>query len=159
MEKIGASKTREILTRFGYQNGYADFFRAKLAYQFDDEMNLLASGPVIHTWEGIVRATPTEIRFDRKTGEMYFTGVWENSYECEQFLCYHGLSADPVCWSVTGYASGWTTAFFGRPVLAMEPVCRAKGDPNCGWLIQPPDKFGPEARPFVEALKDFWESI
>ncbi len=56
----------------------------KTNYEFDSEMDLLASGPVIHTWEGIVHAQPKEIKFDPDTREFFFTGVWSNSYEAEQ---------------------------------------------------------------------------
>ncbi len=152
LERLGFETAREIFFRFGYQHGYSDFLQMKLAYQFDSEMDLLASGPVIHTWEGIVKATPTEIRFDRQTGEFYFTGVWTNSYEAEQFISYNHPAQEAVCWSLTGYASGWSTAFFGRPLLATEPLCMGKGDPHCSWLIQPVDAYGKEADPFRKVL-------
>jgi hypothetical protein len=150
---LGWEKAREVILRFGYQNGYADFMQMKINYQFDSEMDLLASGPVIHTWEGIVQATPKEIRFDKATGEFYFTGVWTNSYEAEQYLSFNNNAHEPVCWSLTGYASGWCTAFFGAPLVAVEPVCVGMGHDHCEWLIQPPGKFGEEARATIEALK------
>jgi len=60
VDLLGWQKAREILLRFGFQNGYSDFKQMQLAYQFDSETELLASGPVIHTWEGIVSAIPTQ---------------------------------------------------------------------------------------------------
>jgi hypothetical protein len=150
---VGWDKARDLILRFGYQHGYSDFMAMKINYQFDNEMELLASGPVIHTWEGIVKATPKEIRFDHETGEFYFTGVWANSYEAEQYLSFNKEAQRPVCWSLSGYASGWCTAFFGSPLIAIEPVCVGMGHDHCEWLIQPPDKFGLEARATIEALK------
>lgn len=155
IDAMGIEKAREIFVQFGYQQGFADFMQMKISYSFDSEMDLLASGPVIHTWEGIVKATPTEIRFNRETGEFYFTGVWTNSYEAEQHLSYIGESHAPACWSLMGYASGWCTAFFGKKLLAIEPCCAAKGDENCGWEIKPIGEWGPEAAPYIEALKIF----
>jgi len=155
IEELGIYRARKFFLRFGYQNGYADFMQMKLNYQFDTEMDLLASGPVIHTWEGVVQATPTEIHYDRQTGEFFFTGVWSNSYEAEQHLSYNEPEAQPVCWSLMGYASGWCTAFFGSPLLAIEPVCMGKGDDHCEWKIQPPSKWGEEAKPYLEAYKQF----
>ena len=35
----------------------------KLAYQFDSEMGLWLPAMVIHSWEGIVRATPKQAPF------------------------------------------------------------------------------------------------
>ncbi len=159
INELGMEKARAFFLRFGYENGFTDFMQMKVGYEFDSEMDLLASGPVIHTWEGIVQATPKELEFDRDTGHFYFTGVWKNSYEAEQHLTHNNVSDDVVCWSLMGYASGWCTAFFGKPLLAIEPVCMGKGDETCEWKIQPPDKWGDEAKPYIEALKTYWEGM
>lgn len=155
IETLGMDKAREFFLRFGYQNGFADFMQMKVNYEFDSEIELLASGPVIHTWEGIVRASPTEIRMDKAKGEFFFTGIWTNSYEAEQHLCFNEKSHEPVCWSLVGYASGWCSAFFGSKLIAIEPTCVGKGDATCGWKIQPPSAWGDEARPYIEALSKF----
>ncbi len=159
VEELGVEKARKIFLEFGYQNGYADFMQMKINYEFDTEMDLLASGPVIHTWEGIVQATPTENRYDRDTGEFFFTGVWSNSYEAEQYLSYNVEADEPVCWSLMGYASGWATAFFGSPLITIEPVCVGKGDDHCEWKIQPPEVWGDEAKPYLEAYGRFFERM
>jgi hypothetical protein len=152
-ESLGWVEARAIFLRFGYQNGYSDFMQMKLNYQFDTEMDLLASGPVIHAWEGIVQATPRIIRYNRESKEFYFTGVWSNSYEAEQHLSFNRQASEPVCWSLMGYASGWCTAFFGQPLLALEPKCVGKGDEHCEWLIKPYATWGPEAGPYIDALR------
>jgi rsbT co-antagonist protein RsbR len=153
IEELGWEKARAFFLRLGYSNGFADFKQMKKKYTFDSEMDLLASGPVIHSWEGIVNARPKEIRFDRATGQFHFTGVWTNSYEAEQHLCFSAPASEPVCWSLMGYASGWSTAFFGKPLLAIEPVCVGKGDEHCEWLIQPPEAFDRTAAPYLAALQ------
>ncbi len=156
LDTLGWSQARAFLLRFGYQNGYSDFLQMKLNYEFETEVDLLASGPVIHSFEGIVNATPKEIRFDRKTGEFYFTGLWVNSYEAEQHLSFNPQANSPVCWTLTGYASGWCTAFFGGPLLAIEPGCAGMGDAHCEWLIQPPSAWGDKAIEYMDALNVFW---
>lgn len=156
---LGFEQARTFFLKLGYQNGYADCLQMKINYEFDSEMDHMASGPVIHSWEGIVHAAPTELRFDRAKGEFFMTGVWSNSYEADQHLSYNAVGTEPVCWSLMGYASGWSTAFFGSPVLAIEPVCKGKGDANCGWLLKPPAEWGPEAAPYLEALSPFWEGL
>ena len=143
---LGEDKARYFFLRFGYQHGYADFMQMKINYKFDSEMDLLASGPVIHTWEGIVKATPKEIEYNREDGSFFFTGVWSNSYEADQHLSYNEVSKTPVCWSLMGYASGWCTAFFGSPLVAIEPVCSfklvvnvlKKWHPSIKWLTAAP---------------------
>ncbi len=157
IEELGLEKAREFFLRFGYENGFTDFMQMKIGYKFDSELELLSSGPVIHTWEGIVRAIPKELEYDRETGHFLFTGIWKNSYEAEQHLMHNNVSDDVVCWSLMGYASGWSTGFFGKPLLAIEPLCMGKGDDHCEWKIQPPDKWGNEANPYIKALKGYWE--
>ncbi len=154
LEELGWDKARRFFLRFGFQNGYSDFLQMKLGYTFDSEMDLLASGPMIHTWEGIVQASPAVLEFDREAGSFLFTGKWTNSYEAQQHLTFNDHADEPVCWSLQGYASGWCTAFFGSPLLAMEPVCVGKGDDHCEWKIQPPEAWGDEAEPHLEALDD-----
>jgi hypothetical protein len=159
IRQLGVPQAREFFLRFGFQNGYSDFLQMKINYAFDTEIDLLASGPVIHTWEGVVQATPRDIRFDRSAGTFYFTGVWSNSYEAEQHLCFDEPSSEPVCWSLMGYASGWCTAFFGSALVAIEPVCVGKGDDHCEWLIQPPAAWGSEAAPYLDAYQPFFEHL
>ncbi len=154
IDEIGFEKAKAFFLKFGYQNGYTDFLQMKINYSFESEMELLASGPVIHTWEGIVSAKPTEIQFDREKDEFYFTGKWVNSYEAEQHLCFNEITDEPICWSLMGYATGWATAFFGKLVVAIEPVCRGKGDSHCEWKLQRPHAWGEIAKPYVKIYNE-----
>jgi hypothetical protein len=154
IKEFGMLKARELFLRFGYQQGFTDFVQIKNNYKFDTEMDLLISGPVIHTWEGIAGVIPEEIEFNRADGTFYFTGIWENSYEAEQHISSLNMSDEPVCWTLMGYGSGWCTAFFGSTVIAIEPLCVGKGDDRCEWCIQPPAAWGEKCRPYIDALKD-----
>lgn len=159
IEQLGSERARATFLRLGFQNGYSDFLQMKLNYQFDTEMDLLASGPVIHTWEGIVRAVPNQFEFDRETKRFYSTGTWTNSYEAEQHLSFNEPASESICWSLTGYASGWCTAFFGSPVVALEPKCVGKGDDQCEWLLKSAAEWGPEAKPHLEAYRELFSKI
>lgn len=156
IEEFGLNKAREILLKFGYQNGYSDFLQMKMNYSFDSEMDLLASGPVIHTFEGIVHAAPIYIEMDKDKDIFIFTGKWSNSYEAEQHLSFNHNSDNPVCWTLMGYASGWCTAFWGKPLIAIEPICVGMGHSHCEWKIQSPENWGSEADIYVSAYKSFW---
>ena len=163
LELLGWHKAQAFFLRFGYRHGFSNFVQMQRDYNFTDELELLKSGPVIHCWEGIVSATPKEIRYNRETGDFYFTGVWRNSYEAEQHLRFLDpelgrYESAPVCWTLMGYASGWGTAFFERPLLAIEPKCMGMGHDHCEWLIQPPDKWGSEADPYRDALHELWNN-
>lgn len=155
IEALGKEKAEEFLFMLDFQNAYEEFLNMKQNYEFDNEMELLASGPTIHTWRGIVQATPKDIKFDKDKGEFYFTGIWSNSWEAEQFLMFNQVSNDSVCWSLTGYASGWCSAFMGTKCIAMEPVCKGKGDNHCEWLIKDEKSWGEEAAIYKEYLINF----
>jgi hypothetical protein len=58
-----------------------------------------------------------------------------------------------------GYATGWCTAFFGKPLIAIEPVCKGKGDACCEWKIQPPDAWGAEAKVYLDAYASLLQEV
>jgi hypothetical protein len=155
LEHLGLEAARSFFMRFGYQNGYTDFEKMKQRYPFENELELVGSGPVIHTWEGIVKAMLDEITYDRSTGHYYAAGSWLNSYEAEQHLSYNESSTEPVCWSLIGYVSGWSSAFFGTRLIAIETACVGKGDAECRFMVQPAIAWGEQAIPYLKAYERF----
>ena len=153
-ENMGEKLARVTLARFGYQCGEGDFEVLSRDWEWDTEEDLLACGPAMHTWEGLVHvaalAPPT---IDRDNGIFRFRGDCYNSYEAEIHLELFGQSATPVCYSHTGYASGWCTALFGKPVLGIETQCVACGDELCRVELRDLDSWGPEADPWRQALE------
>lgn len=152
-DQMGEQGAYSLLAQFGFLCGSGDFANLNQTYEFDSEMDRMAAGPVMHTWEGIVLAQPTFLEFDRGTGHFHMKGTWTNSYEAEIHLKQFGPSPTPVCHTLTGYASGWCSAFFGRKLLAIEPKCIARGDKICEFEIRPPDRWGAEADPWRKSLQ------
>ncbi|MEZ4453850.1 MAG: XylR N-terminal domain-containing protein [Nannocystaceae bacterium] len=151
-EQLGDPLARSILAHFGHRCGQGDFETLDAAYEWDSELDRFSAGPALHTWEGIVHVEPTFLEFDRAKGHFHMRGIWRNSYEAEIHRELFGESDRPVCHSLTGYASGWCSAFFGRPLIAIETACAGCGDEHCEFEIRPPDRWGPEADPWKEAL-------
>jgi rsbT co-antagonist protein RsbR len=106
-----------------------------------------------------VKATPTLIEFDRSSGRFHMKGTWTNSYEASITLAEVGRGSEPMCHTLTGYASGWTSSFMGRSMLAIETQCVCKGDPTCAFEIKPADEWGPEAERWKEALGETTYSL
>lgn len=152
MDQLGPPLFRSILTQFGFRCGFGDYEALTKHYEWDSDLDRMGAGPVMHTWEGIVRADPTFLEFDRSRGHFHMKGTWKNSYEAEIHLQQFGPSPLPVCHTLTGYASGWCSAFIGFDVVAIEPTCIARGDSVCTFHIQPPSAWGSEAAPWKEAL-------
>jgi hypothetical protein len=153
---LGIAKTRDLFIRFGYQQGYADFMQIKLGYEFDNELELLSVGPLLYTWEGVVKAVADEVRYNRSTGDFYLSATCINSYEAEQHLTFNGYFSDPACWSMMGYASGWCSGFFGSKVIAIEQSCIGKGDACCYVHVKSVAAWDSEVvKPYLNALSDF----
>lgn len=152
-EQIGHSLARSVLAKFGFRCGAGDYETLTKLYHWDSEQDHFAAGPAMHTWEGIVQVEPTKLEYDRAEGHFHMTGIWRNSYEAEIHLDLVGRSDQPVCHSLTGYASGWCSAFFGKPLLAIETECVGRGDERCAFEIRVPDAWGSEAAPWKEALE------
>jgi len=151
-EQLGGTLARSILSQFGYRCGMGDFEALGKLYAWDTDMDRISAGPVMHCWEGLVRAEPTLLKYDRQSQSFHMQGTWKNSYEAEIHLQQFGPGQESVCHSLTGYASGWTSAFMGFDLIATEPTCVARGDSVCTFDIKPPALWGDEAKTFKEAL-------
>lgn len=88
-------------------------------------------GPQLHMLQGAVQVTPEHFDVDMDRG--HFDGVfrWDHSWEVETHVRDFGPQTEPVCWMLLGYASGYTSEFFGRPILFKETECSACGAPSC----------------------------
>ncbi|WP_152031315.1 XylR N-terminal domain-containing protein [Natrarchaeobaculum aegyptiacum] len=156
LNEFGEEKAYKFFFRFGFQSGYSDFLQINTNYEFESDDELLKAGPKIHTDKGMVSASPTELEYDRESGDFLFKGTWKNSYEAQQHIIYNGESDQPVCWSLMGYASAWCSGFIERPVLGLESKCEGAGDDVCEWEIKPITEWGSEADPFILALEDLF---
>lgn len=151
-EQLGEELARAIFSQFGYQCGHGDFRALDGIYEWDTQEDRFGAGPAMHTWEGIVHVEPTFLEFDHKSQQFHMTGIWRNSYEAEIHLEKFGTASAPVCHSLTGYASGWCSAFLGSPTVAIETRCMGVGDERCEFEIRVPEKWGPEADSWKQSL-------
>jgi len=144
-DQLGESLSRALLTQFGYGCGKGDHRALTENTHWDTDLDEMAAGPTMHMWEGIVHVEPTLLEFDRVAKRFHMKGSWGNSYEAEVHRQSFGVAEAPVCHTLTGYASGWCSAFLGAEVVAIETACAGKGDPRCEFEIKPPSAWGPEA--------------
>jgi PAS domain S-box-containing protein len=142
-----------LLIRFGYTQGAKDAEMLAETFRWESDLDWLAAGPMLHVLEGMVQVETQKVEFDRETGHFHMQGIWRNSYEAEQHLNLYGPSKEPTCWSLTGYASGYASRFFGSELLAIETKCAGKGDEYCQWEIRPATAWGPEAEKYLRALQ------
>jgi hypothetical protein len=136
MDVGGVELTQVMMRLFGESAGRDDARLLKKEFNPDTDIDWIAMGPTIHTWEGIVRATPTRLEYDRAAGTFFMQGTWVNSFFAEQYLKLYGSSTHAVCWMLAGYATGYVSEFFGGNVMCKETMCKAKGDPHCQFTIK-----------------------
>ncbi len=128
IESLGSHMARGILTRFGYAHGWrsAERLRQEAPELFEDSW----AGPHLHGLHGLL--TPlTNTRGAGTADEPLVEGSWKDSYEAEQHLLHLGKADHAVCWSLTGFASGYVSKRTGRDVYFMETHCCGKGDALC----------------------------
>ncbi len=143
---LGLARAKRTLTRFGYACGYRDALTSKELLQWKDEDELWELGPWLLTQEGIARVRVLRSRIDRANNIFEVEGEWSNSYEAEQHRRHIELADYPVCWTLTGYASGHSSAILGREVVYYEKECVGKGDKRCLVVGIPADDDSAEAR-------------
>lgn len=131
MQSIGREQTRRLLLRAGYASGERDAALARKVRGGANLFDMFAVGPQLHMLEGAVQVSPVLLELDPACGRFHGKFRWEHSWEVETHVRQFGPQDEPVCWMLLGYASGYTSAFMGRPVLYKEVACEACGHPHC----------------------------
>lgn len=153
IEQVGDLTARSIFAKFGYESAVHDYRTLGKLFSETEPEQMLAIGPIMHGWCGLVKVIPEFLKSDRASRTFIFRGRWINSYEASAHLDAFGKSPTPVCFSLSGYGSAWCSQFFGIDLLEIERKCIACGDPYCEWEIRPWDDWGTEADPWRQSLK------
>lgn len=150
IQRIGLSAARGLFTRFGYSHGWRAGESLRDHFDWEDPRDWRRAGGRLHTLQGIVAIDP----LPDKEGP-YAAAIWRNSYEAEQHRLHLGQSDDCVCWSLTGFASGYLSYCYGRRILCIEKRCLGRGDASCEIEGKPEDEWSPEIR---EQQSPYYES-
>ena len=141
IESLGIDHARGLLTRMGYLAGSRDAEIVTTLRKEETVLDAFYVGPQLHAVEGLVRAEPVVVEVDVARGRFYAEFLWWDSVEDAAHLADYGLAADPVCWMQIGYASGYSSAFFGRRVIFREVECAAMGHAACRIIGKPMDEW------------------
>ncbi len=131
IRSMGIEYARPLLKRFGFANGYRDAKTMGDIFSWDNDTEWWLSCPALQQNEGKVKPTPQKLVVDRQQGAFHMEVLWDHSYEAQQHLRVFGRSDQPVCWTIAGYASGFSTALMGQEVYVVEEKCVARGDKQC----------------------------
>ena len=131
IDTLGLETARRLFLRFGYADGYHDAVSMRDRSQWASPIEGLRAGIALHRLEGIVRAEIIKIDHDAASGRFEEEVVWHDSYVAEQHLHHYGQGSVPVCWSLTGYTSGYVSACLGQEIYFRERECVAQGKNAC----------------------------
>ncbi len=131
IKSLGTAEARPILKRFGFANGYRDALSTKSLVDWKSDEEWWLSCPSLQCNEGKVQPEVKHLKVDREECIFEMEVVWDHSYEAEQHTRVRGSSSEPVCWTLTGFASGFATALMGQECIVVETECAAMGAPAC----------------------------
>src|SRR5512141_1283617 len=125
---LGLFAARGILTRLGFGYGW----RVGEALR-QGHPELWAEGKAGPHLPGLAGqfVLDQSVRTDGLGADPLVQTTWRESYEAEQHLLHLGKAEEPVCWTATGFASGYVSFKEGREVYFVEDRCVARGDPYC----------------------------
>jgi transcriptional regulator with PAS, ATPase and Fis domain len=131
IESLGVESARPVLRRFGFANGYRDALTTGELFNWDNDTEWWLSCPALQIRSGKVLAMPQHLQVDREAGVFEMEVKWEHSYEAAQHMRIFGQADTHVCWTLVGYASGFSTALMGEEVYVIEEECMAMGGDTC----------------------------
>src|SRR5262245_12316530 len=142
IQTLGATAARIVFTRFGYAHGWRVAETLRKGFPWDNEDEWRIAGARLHTIQGLVRAEITRTWSSGTPAGAEAT--WHDSYEAEQHLLHLGQADEPVCWTLTGFATGYMSCVYGKEIIAIEDRCRGKGDAVCRAVVRSKEEWGPE---------------
>jgi DNA-binding NtrC family response regulator len=155
IETLGLETARRLMLRFGYADGYHDAVSLRDRSKWENPLEGLRAGAVLHRLEGIVRAEITKVEHDAASGRFEEEVFWHDSYVAEQHVHHYGKSDVPVCWSLAGYASGYVSACLGQEIYFRETECLAQGAARCSVVGRDAASWGDD----LEALRVDFQSV
>ena len=152
-ETVGLEQARRLLTRFGNFWGQADAAAMKRIFRWDSLEDWLRAGPRMHTLQGVSRVTVKSLDIDPEAGRFQMELTWHDSAEADEQQLALGPSTEAVCWTMTGYASGYASFCTGLEVFFVEDKCRGKGDRVCTAVGRDRSSWGEEIEPYASYFR------
>jgi DNA-binding NtrC family response regulator len=141
IDTLGINRAKGFLMRFGYHSGWKD---AELVAKVRPDMSkedAFFVGPQLHCIKGMVNVKPVALNIDMDNGIFHGEFDWFDSYEADVHLHDFGPAEEPICWTLIGYASGYTTYFMGQQVIFKETQCAGMGHDHCHIVGKPVEQW------------------
>ncbi|MGB0282736.1 MAG: sigma 54-interacting transcriptional regulator [Neptuniibacter sp.] len=141
IDTLGQERSKGFFMRLGSSMDKKDAQLALRLSNSKDPIDLIRTGCGLHSLKGMVRIDEQRLEVDQESGHFYDEYVMHDSYEAEMFMTELGMLDEPVCWSLVGQASAFTSALLGREILFKEITCRGSGDSSCLIVGKPAEEW------------------
>jgi PucR family transcriptional regulator, purine catabolism regulatory protein len=141
---LGMERVKGFLLRYSRQCGINDAKYMKRNFLWEPEIELLHAGYKVNEARGHAKVIPINVKANIEKNEFYFEGHFSYSCEAEQHIEHFGQNKEPVCYTLMGYANGYSSEYFGEEILFKEVKCIGKGDPQCIFIGKLMKDWGPE---------------
>ncbi|NMO19065.1 sigma-54-dependent Fis family transcriptional regulator [Pyxidicoccus fallax] len=144
LDTFGMTAARAVLTRFAFAHGWRMAEALCSGFTWERTEDWRNAGGVIHRLQGLIRLVPgAEDPFAPGGARL------EASYEAEQHRLHAGRAEAPVCWTLTGFASGYLSRTEGQPIYVLEDACLGRGDAECRFRARTREEWGAELEPHL----------
>lgn len=140
-DTIGLERARAFFLRLGFQLGKLDGELARNSADHGTIEERFGIGPQLHALRGMVLPELKALIISESDDHFRCEVQWHNSYEVE--ICKTELPglAEPGCWTLEGYATGYSSQFTQRSIVFRELECQSCGDDRCFALGKPLDEW------------------
>jgi sugar diacid utilization regulator len=145
IENLGPKRAKGFLLRYGWSLGNSDALEAMkrgTSIQF-----LIEQALILHLNTGHIGNMHSERHVeivDNRLVGIRAKGTWVDSFEALEHLKHHGIADHPVCYTLTGYATGYMTTICRRDVIVVETSCIGRGDAACRYETRLREDWGNE---------------
>ena len=133
IELVGLDAARGLLTRLGYAHGWRTAESLEKTYDWKNPQEWQDAGGRLHGLQGLVEFRPVPAD-RRRHSDSLAEAIWHKSYEAEQHILHLGQHDAPVCWTLTGFASGYLSRAHQTQIYCVEERCVGQGDAVC-WMV------------------------
>lgn len=153
IEYTGLEQARCILTRFGYFWGEADAAAMKRIFTWSNLKDLIMAWPKLFSIEGVVKTIVKTIEVDEENKKFFMEVVWHDSAEVMEHVLEFGKTTHPICWIISGYASGFVSNALGKNVYFIENTCVGVGAKVCSAIGKDESSWDKEIKPVLKYFK------
>src|SRR5690606_15226441 len=154
IENIGVKRANSFLFHFGRDLGVSK--AEELMRNYSSVEDLINLSSEVHRNLGQVSGIEALGRITKLTdGTLAFEevyGKWFDSFEAKLHLEHFGLSSQCACYTLSGFASGYSSTIYNEEIYVIETKCQTMGYPDCSFEINS-KRFWIEKQPDNDIFK------